>query len=124
MLYERNVPFRPDFEVVASAVIDFVQGRDDLDGERIAMVGRSWGGYLGPRAAAGEPRIRALSTDPAQFDMFDVVNARMPAHVMALYQADDPAFDDAIWKASPGVAGQEFCCPGHAHTASRRRSST
>jgi dienelactone hydrolase len=108
MLYERRIPFRPDFEVVASAVIDFVQGREDLDGERIAMVGRSWGGYLGPRAAAAESRIRALTADPAQFDMFDVVKSRMPAQLLALCQAGDPAFNDAMWKAYPGVAGMEF----------------
>lgn len=108
MLYDRGIPFRPDFEVVASAVIDFVETRDDLDHERIGIVGRSFGGYLAPRAASAEPRVRALAADPAQVDMLAGFMARMPQRLRELYEAGDPAFDDAIWAANPGVRGREF----------------
>ncbi|MBT2519267.1 alpha/beta hydrolase [Streptomyces sp. ISL-90] len=108
MLFDRGIPFRPDFEAVAGAVIDFVRTRADLDGERIGIVGRSFGGYLAPRAASMEPRITAMSADPAQYDMGAVFRSRMPADLLALLDAGDPAFDDAIWEAYPGVHGQEF----------------
>lgn len=108
MLYERGIPFRPDFEVVVSAVVDFVASRDDLDGERIGILGRSFGGYLAPRAASAEPRIRALAADPAQFDMSSGFRARMPQQFLDLLEAGDPAFDDAIRAAYPGVHGQEY----------------
>ncbi|WP_136708784.1 alpha/beta fold hydrolase [Agromyces sp. H66] len=108
MLYDRGIGFRPDFEVVVSAVIDFIETRDDLDAERIGILGRSFGGYLAPRAASAEPRIRALAADPAQFDMLGGFMARMPQQLRSLYEAADPAFDDAIWAAFPGVHGQEF----------------
>jgi pimeloyl-ACP methyl ester carboxylesterase len=37
-----------------------VQTRKDLDSKRIAFLGTSWGGALGPLLAAVEPRIRAV----------------------------------------------------------------
>jgi hypothetical protein len=108
MLYDHDLPFRHDFEAVVGPMIDFVQSRSDLDGERIGIVGRSFGGYLAPRAASAEPRVRALSADPAQYDMAAAFRARMPAELLALVDANDPAFNDEIWKAYPGVHGQEY----------------
>jgi dienelactone hydrolase len=116
MLYERKIPFRPEFETVVGPVIDFVASRDDLDAERLAIIGRSFGGYLAPRAASKDKRIGALTADPAQFDMGGVFRASMPAQLVALLDKGDPAFNDAIWKAFPGVAGQEYWLSrAHAH---------
>lgn len=116
MLYERKIPFRPEFETVVGPVIDFVASRDDLDAERIAIIGRSFGGYLAPRAASKDERIRALTADPAQFDMGADFRVFMPEQIRDLYDNDDPAFNDAIWKAYPGVAGQEYWLSrAHAH---------
>lgn len=108
MLYERKLPFRADFEVVATAVIDYLTSRGDVDVERIGMVGRSFGGYLAPRAAAHEPRITALTADPAQDDMGGNFEAMMPKAMTTMFQNNNPAFDDLIWKAYPGPAGQEY----------------
>lgn len=108
MLYQRNIPFRPDFEVVGTTVIDYLTGRGDIDVQRIAMLGRSFGGYLAPRAAAHEPRITALTADPAQPDMGGNFLAMMSPEMKTFFDNDDPAFDDLIWKAYPGLAGQEY----------------
>ena len=51
---------RADYEVAVSAVIDVIAGRDDVDLDRIGAVGVSMGGYYAPRAAAFEPRIKAV----------------------------------------------------------------
>jgi dienelactone hydrolase len=116
MLYERKIPFRPEFETVVGPVIDFVASRADLDAGRLAIIGRSFGGYLAPRAASKEDRIGALTADPAQFDMGSVFRASMPAQLQSLLEKGDPAFNDAIWKAFPGVAGQEYWLSrAHAH---------
>jgi FrsA-like alpha/beta hydrolase family protein len=40
-----------------------------LTKERIALSGRSFGGYLAPRAACFERRARALIADPGQYDL-------------------------------------------------------
>jgi dienelactone hydrolase len=55
----RGVPSRPDYEVPAGCFIDYLETRDDVDTERIAVMGVSLGGYYSPRAAAFEPRIKA-----------------------------------------------------------------
>jgi hypothetical protein len=39
--------------------VDFIESRDDLDGERIAYYGMSWGATLGPIMTAIEPRFDA-----------------------------------------------------------------
>jgi dienelactone hydrolase len=50
---------RPDYEVAVTAVLDHLEGREDLDLGRVGAVGVSLGGYYAPRAAAFEPRVRA-----------------------------------------------------------------
>ncbi len=42
-----------------SRTIDYVQTRDDLNGEKIAFYGLSWGSLAAPIALAVEPRIKA-----------------------------------------------------------------
>jgi len=69
MLVEHGVAMRPDFEAVLTAVVDWTLRQPDFaDPRRLALVGRSLGGYLAPRGASGEPRIAALVCDPGQFD--------------------------------------------------------
>lgn len=77
-LYEQKVPFRHDFETVLAPVVDYLVDRDDVDATRIAIMGRSFGGYHAPRGASGEDRIAALIADPAQIDMGANLAARLP----------------------------------------------
>jgi pimeloyl-ACP methyl ester carboxylesterase len=67
-LIEHGVAMRPDFEVVTNTVMDWVLDQPGVSAGAVAMVGRSLGGYLAPRGASGEPRLRALVCDPGQFD--------------------------------------------------------
>ncbi|HMQ30915.1 MAG TPA: alpha/beta fold hydrolase [Chloroflexaceae bacterium] len=52
---------RPDYEVAVAAALDALAGRADLDLGRVGAVGVSMGGYYAPRAAAFEPRLRAVA---------------------------------------------------------------
>ena len=56
---EYRFPIRGDYEVAATAIVDWIAGRRDLDAARIGLWGVSLGGYYGPRAAAYEKRVRA-----------------------------------------------------------------
>jgi pimeloyl-ACP methyl ester carboxylesterase len=56
-----ELPIRHDYEVAATAALDMLDGRDDLDLERVGALGVSLGGYYAPRAAAFEPRITAVA---------------------------------------------------------------
>ncbi len=71
MLYEHQVPLRPDWETVVSAVVDFALVQPLVDPQRIALSGWSLGGYLAPRAASGEHRITALIADPGTWSIAD-----------------------------------------------------
>ncbi|WP_166375846.1 alpha/beta hydrolase family protein [Aeromicrobium phragmitis] len=52
---------RPDYEVPVRAVLDVLEQRDDVDADRIGLAGVSFGGYYAPRAAAFEPRVKAVA---------------------------------------------------------------
>jgi dienelactone hydrolase len=52
---------RPDYEVAVAAILDAVAGRFDLDGDRVGAVGVSLGGHYVVRAAAFEPRLKAIA---------------------------------------------------------------
>jgi len=50
--------FCPDYEKPVGAAVDYLMTRDDLDKEKIAIIGYSMGGYLCVRGAL-DPRIKA-----------------------------------------------------------------
>jgi len=52
---------RPDYEVAVAAMLDALASRRDLDLDRVGTVGVSLGGYYAPRAAAFEPRLKAVA---------------------------------------------------------------
>ena len=60
---------RPDYEVAVAAMLDAVAGRRDVDLERVGAAGVSMGGYYAPRAAAFEPRIKAVAGISGPYDM-------------------------------------------------------
>jgi len=56
-----DVPIRHDYEVAVAAILDAIADRDDIDSNRVGAAGVSLGGYYAPRAAAFEPRLRAVT---------------------------------------------------------------
>ncbi len=63
-----KMPGRVDWEKAASAVIDWVERRSDLDAGRIVAVGVSLGGYLVARCASFDKRIKATACIGGTFD--------------------------------------------------------
>jgi len=56
---EYEIPICGDYERAAAAVVDWIEGRKDLNAAKIGIWGVSLGGYYSPRAAAYEKRIKA-----------------------------------------------------------------
>jgi dipeptidyl aminopeptidase/acylaminoacyl peptidase len=56
---EYDIPICGDYERAGSAAVDWIEGRPDLNAEKIGIWGVSLGGYYAPRAAAYEKRIKA-----------------------------------------------------------------
>jgi dipeptidyl aminopeptidase/acylaminoacyl peptidase len=73
----RGIYARADFEVAVTAAIDHLLERDDVDPERLGLVGQSLGAFYAVRAAAFEPRLKACVVWGASYD----VHASMRRHV-------------------------------------------
>jgi dienelactone hydrolase len=71
-----------DYERPVGAAIDYLGGRDDVDADRIGLVGSSLGGYYVARAAAYEPRLKATAAWGAIYDYHRVWQRRMESGSM------------------------------------------
>ncbi len=98
-LVRQGLAFRPDWERVITPVVDFVSGRADVDGEKLALLGVSQAGYWVPRALAFEHRVAAAVTDPGVVDVSATILRHLP-HTMIklLEERDREKFDrDVDW---------------------------
>lgn len=68
---------RYDYEVPVGAGIDFLESRAEVDGDRIGIIGSSLGGYYVSRAAAYEPRLKAVAAWGAIYDYYHVWEERL-----------------------------------------------
>ena len=100
MLFLRNVPFRHDWEHVVTPIMDALVQRQDVDADRIALRGISFGGLLAPRAAAFEKRIAVLIADPGSTSTW----LDFPAIVRNTADTGSAAEDNRLW--------QELIIPG------------
>jgi pimeloyl-ACP methyl ester carboxylesterase len=73
-----NVTARKDWEHVVGPVIDELEPRPEIDDDRIALAGLSFGGYYAPRAAAFEDRVSACVALGHFYDPFAAARADSP----------------------------------------------
>ncbi|GIG37790.1 alpha/beta hydrolase family protein [Cellulomonas pakistanensis] len=94
MLFERAVPFRPDWEKVLTPVLDVVLARPEVDAEHVAVYGVSQAGYWVARALAFEHRPVAAVVDPGVVDVAASWERAIPGSLLTLLDKDeDHAFD-------------------------------
>ncbi len=75
----RGMPARHDSEVAGSAAVNYLEGRGDVERDRIGVMGVSLGGYFAPRAAAFEKRFKACVAWGAIYDYHSVWKSRVEA---------------------------------------------
>lgn len=63
-----------EFERATSAVIDYLERLPQLDARRLGVFGPSMGGYLAPRSAACDQRIKACTFAGGMYDRSRVLN--------------------------------------------------
>ena len=73
---EYDMPIRGDFEAPVQAVIDYIKSRDDLDPDRIGIMGVSLGGYYSARAAAFDKRIAACLSFSGPYSWVEIFDGR------------------------------------------------
>jgi 2,6-dihydroxypseudooxynicotine hydrolase len=64
-----QMSIRHDYEVALAAALDALAGFEGLDLDRVGAAGVSLGGYYVVRAAAFEPRLRAVAGVSGPYDM-------------------------------------------------------
>src|SRR5690242_18080168 len=62
-------PIRHDYEVAVTAALDALEERRELDMTRVGAAGVSLGMYYAVRAAAFEPRLKAIAAVSGPYDM-------------------------------------------------------
>ncbi|MHC1557739.1 alpha/beta hydrolase family protein [Actinomycetospora sp. C-140] len=97
MLFERGIPFRPDWEQVLTPVVDAVLGFADVDAAKLALYGVSQAGYWVPRALAFEHRFAAAIADGGVVDMARTWTAYLPQRILAAYErGEKKRFDEEM----------------------------
>jgi dipeptidyl aminopeptidase/acylaminoacyl peptidase len=111
---EYELAIRGDYEAAVTAVIDYIECRDDLDAARTGVWGLSLGGYYAPRAAAFEKRIKACIALSGPYDFGDLWDAlpeltRETFRVRAKRDTPEAARKHAASLSLKGVAAQITC---------------
>jgi pimeloyl-ACP methyl ester carboxylesterase len=88
VLRQKKLFMRPDFEYVITQVLDWLDSYND-NCKPYVLVGRSFGGYLAPRAACFEPRIEGLICDPGQMDIGGSIHRILPSELAADFKAEE-----------------------------------
>lgn len=66
---EFALPLRPDYEVPARYILDYLETRQEVDATRVGMLGVSLGGFFAVRAAAFEKRLKAVVMLASGYDL-------------------------------------------------------
>lgn len=74
----QHLPFRPDWEAVVTPVVDYLSTQPQVDPQRLALLGVSFGGYLAPRAAAYEHRLAACIAVDGVFSFYESIQPFFP----------------------------------------------
>ena len=99
---EYDLPIEPAYEKVATAVVDYLATRADVDGGHIGLFGVSLGGYYAARAAAREKRLRAV-VDLAGPFRFDLDWDELPEQTRATFLVRSGAASDDEARAKAGT---------------------
>ena len=92
MLFERDIPFRPDWENVLTPVVDYLVSLPDtagIDADQLAVYGVSQAGYWVPRALAFEHRFAAGIADGGVVDVSRSWRQRIPHLLLSAYDSGD-----------------------------------
>lgn len=93
VLRQQNLPFRPDWEKVVTPIVNYIETLPNIDKNKIALMGISMGGYLAPRAAAFEPRIKALIANGGVYDFSGTLLNSLPKKVLDLLDSHPNTFN-------------------------------
>ncbi|MDQ2768998.1 MAG: alpha/beta fold hydrolase [Bacteroidota bacterium] len=92
----QKLPFRYDWEQVVTPVVEYALTRPEVDGDNLALIGMSMGGYLAARTVAFEHRFRAAVFFDGVYDMYAAVESSFPKEAMTAFDAGDASTGEKI----------------------------
>ncbi|MCC6613020.1 MAG: alpha/beta fold hydrolase [Anaerolineae bacterium] len=94
---DEGLTFGAKMEFPLAAALDAILRRPDVDPERVAVFGFSWGGHIVFKGAAYDKRIKAMIANPPMPNVFRAVLAQQQGH-----DRGDPlartSFDQIVWR--------------------------
>lgn len=105
--------FRPDYERPISAMIDVALTRPEVDPQRLALYGISFGGYFTTRAAEHDERIKALVVNSPIVDLREYMLGFVDDDVadeIELMVADTDEVPDALLPCVQKLMFKAACC--------------
>ncbi len=88
-LREQKLYHRFDWEKVVTPILDYALTRTDVDGDNLALMGMSMGGYFAASAAAFEQRLRATILFNGIYSFYDSMRGQMPKEAIAALDAGE-----------------------------------
>lgn len=86
---DQNLGFIGEWWEVITPIVDYLHfNRSDVDTDRIALVGESFGGTLAPRAASREHRLSAVVAIDGVTSIAAYILAQLPEELSALYYSN------------------------------------
>jgi pimeloyl-ACP methyl ester carboxylesterase len=114
-IYIKTIPARPDFEVPGGAALDWLAAQPEVDPERLAVSGISFGGYYGPRLAAFDKRVKALASWGAVTSVLDNIYEFNPRsrnnHKWLTNSPDDATTRALMGKFTVRDCAAQITCP-------------
>lgn len=96
--------FRPDWEHVVTPVLDYALDKlaNEVDPDRIGLMGMSFGGFLNTRAAAFDKRFKVMVADPGNLAWGGQIKQSLQM-ILQIPEGQRPPFmnfmlDDYAWK--------------------------
>jgi alpha-beta hydrolase superfamily lysophospholipase len=100
MIRLQNLPFRCDWEKVVAPAIDFAFRLPEVDTSKIALMGRSMGGYLAPRAAAFDKRLKACIANGGVYSMTESLFKKFSPDLIKSIKSNPDKFNSTMKKYS------------------------
>jgi dienelactone hydrolase len=94
---QQNKGFISDWWQVVTPVVDYLEGRCDVDKDNLSLIGISYSGLLVPIAATREHRFKSVVTVDGMYNFTESVLAQFPPALIDLFNSGNrTGFDDIM----------------------------
>lgn len=93
---QQSLGFIHNWWEVVTPVVDYLTKRDDVDTDKIVLIGYSFGGTLAPLAASRENRLSAVVAIDGLTDMLGALQSQLPPQLNSVFKSGNKTEFDAV----------------------------